>query len=74
MRVTTAEVSLDFAAWIEPHLAMIARVAARLARPADRDDAYQRALLAAWRHREQFDEQQGSLTGWLATIAANEGP
>lgn len=72
MRVTTAEVSQDFAAWIEPHQAMIARVVARLARPADRDDAYQRTLVAAWRYREGFDEERGSLPAWLATIAANE--
>ncbi len=64
--------SADFAAWVRPHLAVMGRVAARLAPGADRDDVVQDALTRAWRKRHQYDESRGSAAAWLCAIAAGE--
>ena len=40
-----------FAAWVRPHLPAMARLAARLAAAADRDDVVQEALVRAWTKR-----------------------
>jgi RNA polymerase sigma-70 factor, ECF subfamily len=37
-----------FSAWVRPHLAPMARLAARLAPGADRDDIVQEVLARAW--------------------------
>jgi RNA polymerase sigma-70 factor (ECF subfamily) len=47
-------------------------VATRLARPGERDDVLQNALLLAWRRRAQFVPARGTERGWLLAIAANE--
>lgn len=62
----------DFLAWIDPHLPMMRRVAWRLARASDAEDVLQNAVLAAWRHRDGFDEARGSAGAWLATVTVNE--
>jgi len=62
----------DFAAAVEPHLPMLARVAGRLGPPDRREDVLQEALLRAWAHRRQFDPHKGPLLGWLLKIVANE--
>jgi RNA polymerase sigma factor (sigma-70 family) len=61
----------DFGAWVAPHLARMALVAARLGGPSERDDIVQEALVRAWRKRGQFDERRGSPSAWLCAITAN---
>jgi RNA polymerase sigma-70 factor (ECF subfamily) len=62
----------DFAAAVEPHLPLLARVAGRLGPPEGRDDVLQEALLRAWAHRRQYDPAKAPLLTWLLTIVANE--
>ena len=73
--MTTVEevrVEGDFDAWVSPHLPLMARVAARLAPSADRDDVVQEALSRAWRKRATFDAGRGTPAAWLAAIVAGE--
>ncbi|HET7387808.1 MAG TPA: RNA polymerase sigma factor [Nocardioidaceae bacterium] len=58
----------EFAAWVEPHLPALARLAGRLVDPADRDDVVQEALLRAWQKRTTYDESRGSPRVWLLAI------
>ena len=62
----------DFGAWVSPHLPLMARVAARLAPGADRDDVLQEALSRAWRRRSTYDAARGTPAAWLAAIVAGE--
>jgi RNA polymerase sigma-70 factor (ECF subfamily) len=62
----------DFAAWVEPELSKMSRLAARLAPDADRDDVVQEALVRAWRKREQYDERRGTPAAWLLAITADQ--
>ena len=62
----------DFAAWVSPHLPLMARVAARLAPASDRDDVVQEALSRAWRRRSTFDPARGTAAAWLGAIVAGE--
>ena len=62
----------DFAAWVEPHLAVMARVAARLAPGADADDVVQEALTRAWRKRDGYDPDRGTPAAWLCAIVADQ--
>lgn len=62
----------DFRDWVRPHWDAMVRVAARIARPSERDDVLQNALVLAWRRREQFDAARGSERSWLLAITANE--
>lgn len=61
----------EFAAWVEPHLPAMARLAARLAPPGDGDDVVQEALLRAWRRWETYDARRGTPLAWLLTIVAD---
>lgn len=61
----------DFRDWVTPHLAVMSRVAARLAPYADRDDIVQEALTAAWRRRSTFDPDRGTAAAWLCSIVAH---
>lgn len=62
----------DFAGWVAPHLAVMSRVAARLAPHADRDDVVQEALARAWRKRSTYDASRGTAAAWLCAIVAGE--
>jgi RNA polymerase sigma factor (sigma-70 family) len=62
----------EFAAWLRPHLPAMARVAARLAVGADRDDIVQDALARAWVKRHQYDASRGSVSAWLMAITADQ--
>jgi len=59
-----------FTAWIEPHWAAMAYLAARSGD--DRDDILQEALAAAWRKRAQFDPSRGTARNWLLAITADQ--
>jgi RNA polymerase sigma-70 factor (ECF subfamily) len=61
----------DFAVWVEPHLAAMAALAARLTSDSDRDDVVQEALVRAWRRRSTFDPLRGSAQAWLLAIVAD---
>lgn len=65
----TAEAYAD---WLRPHLAAMARLAARLAPDADRDDIVQEALARAWRKRHQYDPRRGTPSAWLLAITADQ--
>jgi RNA polymerase sigma factor (sigma-70 family) len=62
----------DFEAWVEPELARMSRLAARLAPDVDRDDIVQEALVRAWRKRDQYDEARGTAATWLLAITADQ--
>src|SRR5829696_9686108 len=60
-----------FADWVRPHLPAMARLAARLAPGADRDDVVQEALVRAWTKRRLYDPGRGSASAWLLAITAD---
>ena len=62
----------DFAGWVRPHLAAMARLAARLAPDCDRDDVVQEALARAWTKRRQYDAARGTPSAWLLAITADQ--
>jgi RNA polymerase sigma factor (sigma-70 family) len=62
----------DFAAWVNPHVMAMGRLAARLGGSADRDDIVQEALTAAWRKRTSYDESRGTPRAWLLAIVADQ--
>ena len=61
-----------FADWVRPHLPAMARLAARLASGADRDDIVQEALARAWTKRGRYDPGRGGASGWLLAITADQ--
>ncbi|WP_436496347.1 RNA polymerase sigma factor [Actinokineospora sp. HUAS TT18] len=62
----------DFGTWVRPHVPAMARLAARLGPPEDRDDVVQEALARAWAKRDQFDPDRGALSSWLLAITADQ--
>jgi RNA polymerase sigma-70 factor (ECF subfamily) len=65
------DTAADFADWIEPEVERMARLAARLAPTADRDDIVQEALVRAWQKRDQYDPARGTPAAWLLAITAD---
>jgi RNA polymerase sigma factor (sigma-70 family) len=61
-----------YAEWLRPHLPAMARLAARLAPDADRDDVVQEALSRAWQKRRQYDPTRGTPAAWLLAITADQ--
>jgi len=61
-----------FATWVRPHLALMARLAGRLAPDADRDDIVQEALARAWTKRRHYDPDRGTPSAWLLAITADQ--
>jgi len=61
-----------FADWVRPHLPAMARLAARLAPAADRDDVVQEALVRAWTKRRLYDGARGTAAAWLLAITADQ--
>lgn len=61
-----------FADALRPHLAVVARVAKRLAPPEEAEDVAQEALLAAWRDRDWFDPARGGFRAWLLALVVAE--
>jgi RNA polymerase sigma-70 factor (ECF subfamily) len=64
--------AMAFAELIRPHMAVLVRLAARLAPAGSHDDVVQEALIRAWRHRGRYDVSKGPLLNWLLAIVANE--
>jgi len=63
----------DFARWVEPHLTVLTRYAARQVAPADRDDVVQEALIRAWQRWSTYDAARGTPVAWLLGIVADRG-
>ncbi|HLL64449.1 MAG TPA: sigma-70 family RNA polymerase sigma factor [Micromonosporaceae bacterium] len=61
-----------FAEWVRPHVSAMARLAARLAPDADRDDVVQEALTRAWLNRDRYDAERGAPSSWLLAITADQ--
>jgi RNA polymerase sigma factor (sigma-70 family) len=61
-----------FGDWASPHLPAMARLAARLGPPTERDDIVQEALARAWSKRKQFDRRRGAPSAWLLAITADQ--
>jgi DNA-directed RNA polymerase specialized sigma24 family protein len=57
-----------FSEAIEPHLPVMARVAARLSSDAERDDVVQEAVIQAWKKRHQYSPARGPIRSWLLAI------
>ena len=70
--VGTPSDGAGFAEWVRPHLPAMARLAARLAVGADRDDIVQEALARAWSKRSQYDASRGTPSAWLLAITADQ--
>lgn len=62
----------EFAERIQPHAAILVRLAARVAGAERAEDVVQEALLRAWRHRGRYDSRRGPFVSWLLAIVANE--
>jgi RNA polymerase sigma-70 factor (ECF subfamily) len=61
----------DFARWVQPHLTVMTRYAARQVGAADRDDVVQEALIRAWQRWSTYDDSRGTAAGWLLAIVAD---
>lgn len=61
----------DFARWVQPHLTVLGRYAARQVGSADRDDVVQEALIRAWQRWATYDETRGTAVAWLLGILAD---
>lgn len=70
--VDAATTQESFGDWVRPHLGAMARLAARLAPAADRDDVVQEALTRAWLKRHQYDGSRGTPSAWLLAITADQ--
>lgn len=62
----------EFAAWVEPHVASMTRMAARLVPLSDLEDVVQNSLVRAWLRRSTFDPDRGSPAGWLLAIVRDQ--
>ena len=61
-----------FAEWVDPHLPVMASLAARLAPGVDPDDVVQESLVRAWKMWHQYDASRGSPRTWLIAITADQ--
>jgi RNA polymerase sigma-70 factor (ECF subfamily) len=57
-----------FADWVKPHLTVLRALADRQVGPATGADVMQEALLRAWRRRDTFDPDRGTVRAWLVAI------
>lgn len=66
---TTAD---GFANWVSPHLAALAALAERQVGAAAAADVLQETLLRAWRRRETFRPDRGTVRSWLVAILLDQ--
>ncbi len=69
---TAPAVAEEFGEWVRPHLAVMYRLAGRLAPTADRHDIVQEALARAWLKRRHYDADRGTPAAWLLAITADQ--
>ncbi len=69
--MTQGSTAEDFARWVEPHLTVLTRYAARKVEGSDRDDVVQEALIRAWQRWPTYDESRGTPAAWLIGILAD---
>lgn len=62
----------DFERAVAAHRPTMRRFAATLGRAEDAEDLVQDALARAWRKRDLFDAERGSLRSWLLAIVADQ--
>jgi RNA polymerase sigma factor (sigma-70 family) len=62
----------DFAAWVSPHLAVLAALAVREVGSADAEDVVQDALVRAWRRRSTYRQDRGSSRAWLVGVLLDQ--
>jgi RNA polymerase sigma factor (sigma-70 family) len=65
-------VARAFEQWVSPYLAVMRAVAVREVGAADGDDLVQDALIRAWRRRETFRPDRGSIKSWLIAILMDQ--
>ena len=65
--MTERETREDFGRWVEPHLTVLARYAARQVGSADRDAIVEESLIRAWQRRASYDGSR-SAEVWLLEI------
>lgn len=58
----------DFAEWVRPHLPALSALARQQVGTADAPDLVQNALERAWRRRDTYRPDRGSVRGWLVAI------
>lgn len=63
--------SEDFAHWVEPHLTVLARYAARHVTTSERDQVVDAALIRARQRWSTYDESRGTAVAWLLGILAD---
>jgi RNA polymerase sigma-70 factor (ECF subfamily) len=61
-----------FAVWVNPHVALMRALAARLTSWSEADDLVQDALVNAWRFRDRYDANKGSPRTWLLALTADQ--
>ncbi|MDH5243618.1 MAG: RNA polymerase sigma factor [Chloroflexota bacterium] len=71
-RSGTPDTPEGFARWVEPEVAAMGRLAARLGPIGDQDDIVQESLVRAWNKRHQYDPDRGSASAWLLAITADQ--
>jgi RNA polymerase sigma factor (sigma-70 family) len=62
----------DFAAWVTPHLGLLAALAVREVGAADAPDIVQEALVRAWRRRSTYRADRGTPRAWLAGVLLDQ--
>lgn len=68
----TRETAEEFVDRTLPYIPAMTRLAARMSTSADADDIVQEALIRAWRKRDRYDPNRGSLPGWLLAVTADQ--
>jgi RNA polymerase sigma-70 factor (ECF subfamily) len=61
-----------FAAWVAPHLPVLAAIAVREVGAVHADDVVQEALIRAWGRRATFRAERGSVRAWLVAILLDQ--
>lgn len=63
----------EFGAWIAPHLRVLSALAVRQVGADEALDVVQETLVRAWRRRETFRHERGTVRAWLVAILLDQG-
>jgi RNA polymerase sigma factor (sigma-70 family) len=66
------ETAEGFVRRVLPYVPAMTRLAARLSAASEADDIVQEALVRAWKKRDRFDAERGSMAGWLLALTADQ--